>query len=47
MENTEKKECTSCKNKGLKTQHWAMIILGMYMLFASIYGTVQLIRNLF
>lgn len=42
-----KKPCNTCKNKGLNYKHWMMIVLSFYMLFASIYGTVQLIKNLF
>jgi len=41
------KDCKSCKNPGLKISHWGMIFLGFYMLFTSIYGTIQLIKLIF
>lgn len=49
MENTntpEKKECSSCKGK-LKKSDWILITVSFYVLFSSIYGTIQLIKNLF
>jgi hypothetical protein len=42
-----KKSCSSCKQKGLKTNQWFMVILGFYMLFSSIYGTIQLFKYFF
>ncbi len=41
------KKCSSCKNPGLKFGNWVGIILGFYILFASIYGTIQLIKSIF
>jgi hypothetical protein len=40
-----KKGCKSCK-KGLSKGNWAMVALSMYMLFASLYGTVKLIKEI-
>lgn len=45
MENTEKKECKACKNSGINKTNWVMIVLAIYLLFASIYGTIQLFKN--
>jgi len=42
----EKKKCKTC-NKGLGKSHWFMIILSFYLFCASIYGTIQLIKNFF
>lgn len=42
----EKKKCKTC-NKGLNKSHWFMIILSFYLFCASIYGTIQLIKNFF
>jgi hypothetical protein len=42
----EKKECKSCKRKTLSKTHWFMVISSVYLLFASIYGTVKLINEL-
>lgn len=42
---TEKKSCKSCE-KGLNSgQKWT-IVLGLYMLGSSIYGTVELVKSL-
>ena len=41
-----KKECKSCKRKTLSKSHWLMVITSVYLLFASIYGTVKLIKEL-
>lgn len=41
-----KKECKSCKQTGLKTSQWAMIVSSFYILFSSIYGTVKLVQHL-
>ena len=43
---TEKKKCNTCK-KGLNKSHWFMIILSLYLFLASIYGTIQIIKNFF
>jgi hypothetical protein len=42
---TPKEECSSCK-KGLNaTAKWT-IVLSIYMLFASIYGTIEFFKYL-
>ena len=41
-----KKECKSCKRKTLSKTHWIMVISSIYLLFASIYGTIKLIKEL-
>jgi hypothetical protein len=41
-----KKECKTCKQKGLTTGQWAMIISSFYILFSSIYGTIKIIKEL-
>ena len=46
MKSDEKKECKSCKRKTLSKTHWVMVISSVYLLFASIYGTVKLINEL-
>lgn len=40
------KECKSCKRKTLSKTHWFMVISSVYLLFASIYGTIKLIKEL-
>jgi hypothetical protein len=41
-----KKECKSCKRKTLSKSHWLMVITSVYLLFASVYGTIKLIKEL-
>ncbi len=41
------KKCSSCKSPGLRVGNWVSIIIGFYILFASIYGTIQLIKSIF
>lgn len=40
--------CKSCKgtSKSRKASHWLMIILAFYLLFASIYGSIVLIKDI-
>lgn len=45
MENEE--GCKKCKKKGLSRTHWVMVTLSFFILFTSIYGTIQLFRLLF
>ena len=40
------KECKTCKQKTLTPGQWGMALLGVYLIFASIYGTVKLIKDL-
>lgn len=42
---TEKKECKKCK-KGLNIGQKTMLIISFYILFAAIYGTIKLIKDL-
>lgn len=44
MEN--KKECNSCKKKGLNKKEWIGVSIGLYMLATSIYGTIHFIKHL-
>jgi hypothetical protein len=42
----EKTGCKKCKSRSeLKTSEIVMFVLGLYMCFAGIYGTIQLIKN--
>jgi hypothetical protein len=45
--NKKSKDCKSCKDTGLGFGHWTMVILGFYIVFSSIYGTIQLIKDIF
>ena len=36
----------TCKNKGLKRHHIIMIVTSFYILFAAIYGTIKLIKDI-
>lgn len=41
-----KKECKTCKRKSLSKSHWIIVISSFYLLFASVYGTIKLIKEL-
>lgn len=41
----KEKGCSTCK-KGLNSTHWSMIVLSSYILFASIYGTIKLFKDI-
>jgi hypothetical protein len=41
-----KESCKKCKNKGLKRHHVVMIVTSFYILFAAIYGTIKLIKDI-
>ena len=41
-----KKECKSCKQKTLTPVQWGIALLGMYLIFASVYGTIKLIKDI-
>ena len=41
----KEKKCTTCKKEKLDIKEWGFIVLGFYMCFAGIYGTIQLIKN--
>jgi hypothetical protein len=38
--------CKKCKQKGASKKQIGMIVLGFYVLFSSIYGTVQIISKI-
>jgi hypothetical protein len=38
--------CTTCK-KGLNKTQTSILILGIYMLFSSIYGTVEIVKSIY
>lgn len=40
-------ECNECKNKGLSNMQIFSVVLGVYILFSAIYGTVKLLELLF
>lgn len=43
MEN--KKNCKTC-NKGISQKQWYLVILSIYILVASVYGTVKIVENI-
>jgi hypothetical protein len=40
------KECKTCKQKGLTKGQWVMLSASFYILFAAIYGTIKIIKEL-
>lgn len=43
---SEEKECQSCKQKGPGKGQIGFIVLGFYMIFAALYGTIEIVKNL-
>jgi hypothetical protein len=43
----ENKKCKSCKKTSLNKKEWLMIIIGIYILLSSVYGTISLYHKLF
>jgi hypothetical protein len=39
-------ECKTCKQKGLTKGQWIMLSASFYILFASIYGTIKIVKEL-
>ena len=39
-------ECKKCKQRGVSTKQIGLIVLGFYVLFSSIYGTIVLFNKL-
>jgi hypothetical protein len=46
MENTQQQGCKTCKQKGPGPVQIGSIILGVYILFTSIYGTIVLVKDI-
>jgi hypothetical protein len=46
LTNNEKEGCTKCKNKGLTKTHWLMLTFSFFILSTSVYGTIQIVKNL-
>ena len=40
-------ECNECKNKGYSKMQIFTMVVGVYILFSAIYGTVKLLELLF
>lgn len=52
FKDTKSKKCKSCTKVDkaslkLSPKHILLTLLGFYMLFSMIYGTIQLIKNIF
>ena len=39
-------ECKKCRQRGVSTKQIGLIVLGFYVLFSSIYGTIILFNKL-
>jgi len=39
-------ECKTCKQKGLTKGQWIMLSASFYILFAAIYGTIKIIKEI-
>ena len=45
METQGKKKCTSCETYAKK--HWYIIVIALYTAFASIYGSVEIFKQVY
>lgn len=43
----KKSGCKSCKKEGLGKSEWILLIFSLYIFAASVYGTIQFIKNFF
>ena len=41
-----KKECTTCKQKGFTNGQLVMLSASFYILFAAIYGTIKIVKEI-
>jgi hypothetical protein len=39
-----KKSCSSCKQKGVNLKQLGLLLMSLYILFSSIYGTIKLLE---
>lgn len=39
-------ECKQCKKKPISSRQYLIIVLGTYLFGASIYGTIQIIKDI-
>jgi hypothetical protein len=48
MEKKEATKVTGCKTckQGLSSLQWGVVIIGIFILGTSIYGTIELIKNI-
>ena len=48
MESKKATEVTNCKQckRGLNTTQKSLIVLSFYVMFAAIYGTIQIVKDL-
>ena len=40
------KECSKCNQTGPSKLQWGSIILGFYLLGASVYGTIEIVKDI-
>jgi len=40
------KECKTCKQKGITKKQFVMLFAAFYILFAAIYGTIKIIKEI-
>ena len=41
-----KKECKTCKQKGFTNGQLVMLLASFYILFAAIYGTIKIVKEI-
>jgi hypothetical protein len=43
---SKEKECSQCKKTPYNQKQWVVVLIGSYLLFASVYGTIEVVKNL-
>lgn len=41
------KKCNECQNKGMTNNNWVMVLVSIYILISSIYGTIEIMKKIF
>jgi hypothetical protein len=42
---TQEKKCSKC-NKGFSKKQWYLVFLSIYILIASVYGTIKIVSDI-
>lgn len=43
---SNKKECNECKKTPFDAKQVPIILLGFYILFSSVYGTIEIVKDI-
>lgn len=43
---SKNKECNECQKTPYNSKQWMVILFGSYLLFSSVYGTIEIVKDL-